>query len=147
MMLHRDNKGYFVACRPGEKVSGHCPSVDVMFNSVAQEAGKNAVGILLTGMGKDGAQGLLNMRKSGAYTIGQDKDSCVVYGMPMVAFNMSCRGSVSCGKYFGTTDKISEQPELERRYICQQYHQQAFTAHLRTVLLLEVSSRDSIRMN
>jgi two-component system chemotaxis response regulator CheB len=88
MTLHKDKSGYFVVCRPGEKVSGHCPSVDVLFNSVAQEAGKNAVGIILTGMGKDGAQGLLNMRKSGAYTIGQDKDSCVVYGMPMVAFNI-----------------------------------------------------------
>ncbi len=88
MKLMKDDKGYYVSCRPGEKVSGHCPSVDVLFDSVAEASGKNAVGIILTGMGKDGAQGLLNMKKAGAYTIGQDKDSCVVYGMPMVAFNI-----------------------------------------------------------
>lgn len=88
MKVLKDEKGYFVTCRPGEKVSGHCPSVDVLFNSVAVAAGKNAVGIILTGMGKDGAGGLLNMKKAGAYTIGQDKESCVVYGMPMVAFNI-----------------------------------------------------------
>lgn len=88
MRLVKDDNGYFVTCRQGEKVSGHCPSVDVLFNSVADAANKNAVGIILTGMGKDGAQGLLNMRKAGAYTIGQDKDSSVVYGMPMVAYNI-----------------------------------------------------------
>ncbi len=88
MKISKDEKGYFVTCRPGEKVSGHCPSVDVLFNSVAEVVGKNAIGIILTGMGKDGAAGLLNMKKSGAYTIGQDKESCVVYGMPMVAFNV-----------------------------------------------------------
>lgn len=88
MKLLKDEKGYFVTCRPGEKVSGHCPSVDVLFNSVAETAGKNAVGIILTGMGKDGAQGLLSMKKARAYTIGQDKESCIVYGMPMVAFNI-----------------------------------------------------------
>ncbi len=88
MKVLKDEKGYFVTCRPGEKVSGHCPSVDVLFNSAAEAAGKNAVGIILTGMGKDGAAGLLNMKKSGAYTIGQNKESCVVYGMPMVAYNI-----------------------------------------------------------
>nr|WP_312577430.1 chemotaxis response regulator protein-glutamate methylesterase [Sedimentibacter sp.] len=88
MKVLKDERGYFVSCRPGEKVSGHCPSVDVLFNSVAEAAGKSAVGIILTGMGKDGAAGLLNMKKSGAYTIGQDKESSVVYGMPMVAFNI-----------------------------------------------------------
>lgn len=88
MKLLKDEKGYFVTCRSGEKVSGHCPSVDVLFNSVAVAAGKNAIGIILTGMGKDGAEGLLNMKKAGAYTIGQDKESCIVYGMPMVAYNI-----------------------------------------------------------
>ncbi|MGD9568599.1 MAG: chemotaxis response regulator protein-glutamate methylesterase [Sedimentibacter sp.] len=88
MKLKKDDKGYYVTCRSGEKVSGHCPSVDVLFNSVAEEAGKNSVGIILTGMGKDGAQGLLNMKKAGAYTIGQDEKSSVVYGMPMVAYNI-----------------------------------------------------------
>ena len=72
----------------GERVSGHCPSVDVLFDSVAEKAGKNAIGIILTGMGADGARGLTKMRQNGAYTIGQDKDSCVVYGMPMEAYKM-----------------------------------------------------------
>lgn len=70
----------------GEKVSGHCPSVDVLFESVAQQAKNNAVGVILTGMGADGAKGLLSMRQNGAKTIGQDEQSCVVYGMPRVAF-------------------------------------------------------------
>lgn len=88
MRLRKDANGYYVHCARGEKVSGHCPSVDVLFDSVAETAGKDAIGVILTGMGADGAKGLYNMRKAGAYTIGQDKDSCVVYGMPMVAFNI-----------------------------------------------------------
>jgi len=76
---------YSVKCYPGQKVSGHCPSVDVLFRSTAKAAGKNAVGIIMTGMGRDGADGLLEMRQKGAFTIGQDEESCVVYGMPMVA--------------------------------------------------------------
>ncbi len=79
---------YTVRIYPGEKVSGHRPSVDVLFQSVAQAAKSGAVGIILTGMGQDGAYGLLDMHKAGAYTIGQDKESCVVYGMPMVAQNI-----------------------------------------------------------
>jgi two-component system chemotaxis response regulator CheB len=88
MKLAKDERGYYVSCKIGEKVSGHCPSVDVLFNSVAENASKNSVGIILTGMGKDGAQGLLNMKKTGAFTVGQDEKSSVVYGMPMVAFNI-----------------------------------------------------------
>jgi two-component system chemotaxis response regulator CheB len=88
MKLAKDERGYYVSCKPGEKVSGHCPSVDVLFNSVSENSGKNSVGIILTGMGKDGAQGLLNMKKTGAFTVGQDEKSSVVYGMPMVAFNI-----------------------------------------------------------
>ena len=88
MVLRRDSKGYYVKCYAGEKVSGHCPSVNVLFESVAKTAGKDAIGVILTGMGKDGADGLLNMKKAGAYTIGQDKQSCVVYGMPMVAYDI-----------------------------------------------------------
>lgn len=88
MTVHRDRDGYFVRCAPGEKVSGHCPSVDVLFRSVAKAAGAGAAGILLTGMGKDGAAGLLEMKQAGAFTIGQDKASCVVYGMPMAAYEM-----------------------------------------------------------
>ena len=86
--LCQDSQGYYLKSAPGPKVSGHCPSVDVLFDSVALIAGKNAIGVILTGMGKDGAEGLLKMRNSGAHTIGQDKESCVVYGMPMVAFNI-----------------------------------------------------------
>ncbi len=77
--------GYTVSCSDGEKVSGHKPSVDVLFHSVAEAAGKNSVGIILTGMGRDGADGLLHMRRKGAFTIGQDENSCVVYGMPKAA--------------------------------------------------------------
>ena len=77
--------GYYVTCKDGEKVNGHRPSVDVLFHSVAQKIGRNAIGIIMTGMGRDGANGLLEMRNAGAFTIGQDKESCVVYGMPMVA--------------------------------------------------------------
>jgi two-component system chemotaxis response regulator CheB len=72
----------------GDPVSGHRPSVDVLFNSVAAAVGDKAVGAILTGMGRDGAQGLLAMRKAGARTLGQDEASCVVYGMPRSAFEI-----------------------------------------------------------
>jgi len=72
----------------GDPVSGHRPSVDVLFNSVANAVGDKAVGAILTGMGRDGAQGLLAMRKAGARTLGQDEASCVVYGMPRSAFEL-----------------------------------------------------------
>ncbi len=88
MTLKKDEKGYYVRCQHGEKVSGHCPSVDVLFDSVAQTAGRRAVGVLLTGMGADGAKGLTKMHSLGSYTIGQDKDTCVVYGMPMEAYKL-----------------------------------------------------------
>lgn len=74
--------------RPGDPVSGHRPSVDVLFSSVAKAAGARALGVILTGMGRDGAQGLLAMRQAGARTLGQDEASCVVYGMPKVAFEL-----------------------------------------------------------
>lgn len=70
----------------GGLVSGHCPSVDVLFQSVARTCGKNAVGVILTGMGRDGAEGLLAMRRAGARTIGQDEATSLVYGMPKAAF-------------------------------------------------------------
>lgn len=85
MQVEKDLHGFYVSCKDGEKVNGHRPSVDVLFNSVAKKIGRNAVGIIMTGMGRDGASGLLEMRNKGAYTIGQDKESSVVYGMPMVA--------------------------------------------------------------
>ena len=91
MYLSQDASGYFVTLSPGAKVSGHCPSVDVLFESVAKVAGRNAVGVLLTGMGADGARGLTTMKQAGSHTIGQDEKSCVVYGMPMEAYK---RGGV-----------------------------------------------------
>lgn len=79
---------YKVEVFSGEKVNGHCPSIDLLFESVAKEAGDKAIGIILTGMGYDGAKGLLSMKRKGARTIGQDEASCVVYGMPKVAFSL-----------------------------------------------------------
>lgn len=92
LRVHKDYNGYYVSSKQGEKVSGHCPSVDVLFQSVAECAKDKAIGVILTGMGADGAKGLYDMKKAGAFTIGQDMESCVVYGMPKVAFNI---GAVS----------------------------------------------------
>jgi two-component system chemotaxis response regulator CheB len=88
MRLKRQGGDYMVECQPGEKVNGHCPSVDVLFDSVAKTAGDLALGIILTGMGSDGARGLLAMRRQGARTIGQDESSSVVYGMPRAAYEL-----------------------------------------------------------
>lgn len=74
--------------RPGEKISGHKPSVDALFMSVAQRIGADAIGILLTGMGADGARGLLAMQQAGSLTIAQDEASCTVFGMPRVAISL-----------------------------------------------------------
>lgn len=87
MRLTRFGNTYKVECRPGEKVSGHCPSVDVLFHSVAKAAGSKSIGVILTGMGADGADGLLAMKNAGAQTIGQNEASCVVYGMPKAAYD------------------------------------------------------------
>ncbi|MDE7206158.1 MAG: chemotaxis response regulator protein-glutamate methylesterase [Lachnospiraceae bacterium] len=88
MRLVKVNGVYQVEIKPGPRVNGHCPSVDVLFDSVAKVAGPSALGIILTGMGGDGAKGLLAMRKAGARTIGQDESTCVVYGMPKVAYDI-----------------------------------------------------------
>lgn len=88
MQVVKDREGLKVSCLEGEKVSGHCPSIDYLFSSVAEECGEHAVGILLTGMGRDGAHGLLLMHEKGAYTLGQDEESSVVYGMPMEAYKL-----------------------------------------------------------
>ncbi|MEA5083849.1 MAG: chemotaxis response regulator protein-glutamate methylesterase [Lachnospiraceae bacterium] len=88
MKVVKQGGNYVVKLFSGEKVSGHRPSVDVLFQSIAENVKNRAVGIIMTGMGRDGADGLLKMRKNGAYTIGQNKESCVVYGMPMVAYNI-----------------------------------------------------------
>ncbi len=88
MQLVKVGNNYQVEVKPGPRVNGHCPSVDVLFDSVARTAGADAVGIILTGMGGDGAKGLLAMRRAGARTIGQDESTCVVYGMPKVAYEL-----------------------------------------------------------
>ena len=88
MRIVRSGTRYTVSVQSGEKVSGHRPSVDALFFSMAEQVRCKMVGIIMTGMGRDGADGLLQMRKAGAFTIGQDKESCVVYGMPMVAQNI-----------------------------------------------------------
>ena len=88
MRIVRSGTRYTVSCLQGEKVSGHRPSVDALFFSMAEQVRCKMVGIIMTGMGRDGADGLLQMRRAGAFTIGQDKESCVVYGMPMVAQNI-----------------------------------------------------------
>ena len=88
MRLVKVNNTYQVEVLPGAKVNGHCPSVDVLFDSVANCAKDKALGIILTGMGADGAKGLLSMKKAGAKTIGQDESTCVVYGMPKAAYDM-----------------------------------------------------------
>lgn len=92
MELNIKGKDYVVECYKSEKVNGHCPSVDVLFNSVAEKAGSKSIGVILTGMGYDGAKGLLKMKQKGAFTIGQDEQSSVVYGMPKVAYDI---GSVT----------------------------------------------------
>jgi two-component system chemotaxis response regulator CheB len=91
VLVRRTGGHYTVEVTGGPAVSGHRPSVDVLFRSTAQAAGGNAVGVILTGMGDDGAAGLLEMRQAGAATIAQDEKSCVVFGMPKEAIE---RGGV-----------------------------------------------------
>jgi two-component system, chemotaxis family, protein-glutamate methylesterase/glutaminase len=88
MLLRRSGARYVVEVKDGPRVNRHRPSVDVMFRSVAHAAGRNAVGVLLTGMGGDGAQGLLAMHEAGATTVAQDEATCVVFGMPKVAIDL-----------------------------------------------------------
>ncbi|MFI5379150.1 MAG: chemotaxis response regulator protein-glutamate methylesterase [Tepidisphaerales bacterium] len=85
MLLQRSGARYYVSIRDGPEVFHQRPSVEVLFDSVAKYAGSNAVGAILTGMGADGAKGLLNMRRAGARTVAQDEASCVVFGMPAEA--------------------------------------------------------------
>lgn len=88
IVLNRSGASYYVQVKQGPRVNRFRPSVDVLFRSVARYAGTNAVGAILTGMGSDGAAGLLEMKNSGAYTIAQDEASCVVFGMPKEAIRM-----------------------------------------------------------
>lgn len=88
MLMHRSGSNYMVRIKDGPPVHYQRPSVDVLFRSVAKHAGKNAIGVLLTGMGSDGAKGLLAMNRNGAYTMAQDESSCVVFGMPKEAIKI-----------------------------------------------------------
>lgn len=85
MLVRREGTGYVIELSKAEPVNRHRPAVDVLFSSVAAHAGANVIGVILTGMGKDGAQGMLEMRQRGAWNIGQDEATCVVYGMPREA--------------------------------------------------------------
>lgn len=100
MVLRRSGASYFIEIGLGSKVSGHCPSVDVLFNSVSKVAGSNAIGVILTGMGSDGARGLFHMHEAGAKTIAQNEESCVVYGMPKEAVKV------------GGVDEVAPLPEI-----------------------------------
>ena len=94
MLLRRSGARYLVEVKDGPRVNRHRPSVDVLFKSVASNAGTNAVGAILTGMGDDGARGLLEMRNAGARTIAQSQESCTVFGMPKVAIEMDAAEQV-----------------------------------------------------
>ncbi|MBU1249193.1 MAG: chemotaxis protein CheB, partial [Proteobacteria bacterium] len=86
MRLVRKGSFYSVSVKPGDLVNGHCPSVGVLFDSVAETAAADAVGVMLTGMGADGADAMVRLRETGARTLAQDEESCVVFGMPREAF-------------------------------------------------------------
>jgi len=88
MLLQQNGAGYLTRIKDGPAVNHQRPSVDVLFQSVARSAGSNAIGVLLTGMGADGAKGLLAMREKGAYTLAQDEETCVVFGMPREAIRL-----------------------------------------------------------
>ncbi len=94
LLLQRSGARYVASVRTGPLVNRHRPSVEVMFRSVARAAGRNAIGAILTGMGGDGAKGLLEMREAGAATLAQDEASCVVFGMPKVAIDLGAAEQV-----------------------------------------------------
>ena len=89
MLLKRSGTRYYVEVRDGPLVCRHRPSVDVLFRSAARYAGQNVLGVIMTGMGDDGARGMLELHQSGAFTIAQDEASCVVFGMPAEAIRLS----------------------------------------------------------
>jgi two-component system, chemotaxis family, protein-glutamate methylesterase/glutaminase len=108
MLLRRNGAQYHVEVRDGPPVNRHRPSVDVLFRSAAQAAGRNACGIIMTGMGDDGARGLLEMLEAGAHTVAQDEDSCVVYGMPKEAVKLgAAREVVPLTRIAGVIQQLS----------------------------------------
>jgi two-component system chemotaxis response regulator CheB len=88
LLIKRSGARYYVEVKEGPLVSRHRPSVDVLFRSAAQFSGANTVGVIMTGMGDDGARGMLEMKEAGAYNIAQDEKSCVVFGMPNEAIKI-----------------------------------------------------------
>lgn len=94
LLLKRSGARYYVEINEGPLVNRHRPSVDVLFRSTAKYAGRNAIGVIMTGMGDDGARGLLEMKEAGAYTIAQDEKSCVVFGMPKEAIKLEAADKV-----------------------------------------------------
>jgi two-component system, chemotaxis family, protein-glutamate methylesterase/glutaminase len=103
LLLARSGANYIAHLSDEPPVNRHRPSVDVLFRSAAQHAGKNAIGVILTGMGRDGAAGLLDMRRAGAYTLAQDEASCIVFGMPREAIAL------------GAADDIAPLADMSRR--------------------------------
>jgi len=101
--VKRSGARYYVETHQEPQVNGHRPSVDVMFESMAKYVGNNAVGVIMTGMGADGARGLLTMRENGARTIAQDEQSCVVFGMPKEAI------ALGGAEIIAPLDKIAEE--------------------------------------
>jgi two-component system chemotaxis response regulator CheB len=101
-LLKRSGARYYVEVKDGPLVCRHRPSVDVLFRSASRYAGKNAIGVIMTGMGDDGAKGMLEMKEAGAYTIAQDEESCVVFGMPKEAIKL------------GAVDKVLPLPTIMR---------------------------------
>jgi len=117
MLLNRSGSNYLVKIRSGPPVHYQRPSADVLFQSVSKHAGHNAVGVLLTGMGADGAKGLLAMKGSGAFTIAQDEKSCVVFGMPREAIKI------------GAVDKVVPLPDIPGEIIQSLRNQKRMKAH------------------
>lgn len=118
MRVKLSENGYMVSSMAGERISGHCPSVDALFESAAQIAEHQRtvkmIAVILTGMGHDGAAGLLRLRKSGAYTIGQDEKTCMVYGMPKAAYEL---GAVDrqCGSHLIAAEIIKKMKEWKQQ--------------------------------
>ena len=105
MVLRRSGARYYVNVKDGPMVHHQRPAADVLFNSVAQYAGANAIGVILTGMGADGARGLLKMKEAGARTLAQDEASCVVFGMPKEAIKL------------GAADQVAPLGEISQRVV------------------------------
>ncbi|MDP1611478.1 MAG: chemotaxis response regulator protein-glutamate methylesterase [Sulfuritalea sp.] len=114
LRVRKSGDGFVLQLSQGEPVNRHRPAVDVLFQSLAEQVGQHGLGVILTGMGKDGAQGLLAMRRAGAWTIGQDQASCVVYGMPREAAEIGALDEVaSLGEIAGRI--LAKLRALERR--------------------------------